>query len=194
MKEVLPVAKAADELHRAAFRLATERLRLRPIVPADWEVYRSLYTDPDTMHAIGEPLADDAVGRSFALCQRAWMRQPLRQAILAVTGTRDDVPIGMSGVFNFHNDPCRGACAEVGVMLVPSFRSSGLGPDALRAVIACAFRAFPLDAVISQCSLHNPRAERMVARIGFELPNAEPEPGPFAHRSWVLHRDRWTPA
>ncbi len=156
-------------------------------------MYRALYTDPDTMREVGDPLTGSAVEKSFATCLRAWTRQPLRRAMLAATHSSNDATIGLGGIFNFREDPTvDGACAEVGVMLVASARARGLGPEALRAVIACAFSNFSLDKVQCHVSTINTRSERMVARIGFEPVDARPDPGPFANRTWLLSRERFT--
>ncbi len=183
----------AGGIDRGAFHLATKRLRLRPVAPRDWPVYRALYTDPDTMREVGDPLTGSAVEKSFATCLRKWTREPLRRAILAVTDAREGGTIGVCGIFNFREGPTVGAaCAEVGVMLVAAERAKGIGDEALRAVIGCAFRNFPLDTVRCHVSTLNVRSESMVARIGFEPVDAPPDPGPFANRSWLLSRERFT--
>lgn len=187
--------ETAGSIDWSAFHLATPRLRLRPVAPRDWPVYRDLYTDPDTVREVGDPLTASAVEESFEICLRAWTRQPLRRAILAATHDSDDAAIGLGGIFNFRAEPTLGgACAEVGVMLVDFARARGLGPEALRAITACAFRNFPLDTVRCHVSTLNTRSERMVARIGFEQSDAQPDPGPFANRTWLLPRERFTQA
>lgn len=193
--DVSTVAEPIGVVDAHAFSVATERLRLRPLKQADWPIYRHLYTDPDTMRGVGDPLTGSAVEKSFAICLREWTRQPLRRVILAVTDTREGGTIGVCGIFNFREDSTVGsACAEVGVMLVAAAQACGLGPEALRAVIACAFGNFPLDTVSCHVSTLNARSERMISRIGFEPIDAQPDPGPFARRTWVLSRDRFTPA
>src|SRR5437868_13727384 len=45
--------------------ITSARLDLRPLAPPDVHLYTALYTDPDTMHFIGQPLTQRQAQRSF---------------------------------------------------------------------------------------------------------------------------------
>jgi len=170
----------------AAFAFETERLRLRPLEAGDEALFVGLYSDPETMRYIGEPLSPERAVRSFRKAVTSWSDDPLERAFLTVLDKISRRPLGICAIVQFEANMSR---AEVGIMLKSDASGRGYAREGLGALVRQAFGRLPVEEIWVQCSARNPVVERMVSSIGFTLCDATVDgDGSLAQRIWSVSR------
>ena len=148
--------------------LATDRLVLRPFVPADaaplfplaanpnvarftlWEAHR---TPEDTRMFVGEYAASryrEGIPEPYALVRR---------------GDTLDLPIGAAGCF-WVSQP--NYTMEVGYWVAEAFWGRGFAGEAVAAVVAHAFAAYEVERVQARVVAGNRASVRVLEKLGFQ--------------------------
>jgi RimJ/RimL family protein N-acetyltransferase len=168
----------------------TSRLHLRPIGECDQALYRQLYTDPELMRHIAEPMTADAATRSFdaARRQQSWSKQ---RWILVDRLSTVPTGIGILGLF-VDADTTDGASAEIGVMLREEWQCRGLAAEAIMAMAGRMFGAGALDRIWTRHAPGNPLARGLMEKLRFQP--MEPADAPPSQMRWALPRSRWLQA
>jgi RimJ/RimL family protein N-acetyltransferase len=161
----------------------TPRLHLRPISEADGDLYCQLYTDPNLMRHIAEPMLPDAAIRSF---QVACRQQSATRQRWIVCARNLAAGIGLVGLFVDKSDA---QIAEVGVMLLASGQGTGFGTEAMAGVIDRAFSMMSLRMVWIRQNADNAAVPGMMRKLGFE-PMPSPRVG-TDERYWQQDRNQW---
>lgn len=158
----------SDVLGGVAWPVRTERLTIRPAMPADsdevfgiryapgvsdWltyqvedvEVWREKFTDPDRLaRTLVYELADEPgriVGDLMVLLQSPWSQAEAR-------------------------DLARDRQAELGWVLDPSYAGRGLATEAVRGLIGACFEQLGLHRVTASCLAGNTASWRLMERVG----------------------------
>ncbi len=142
--------------------LATARLALRPLAPADEALYVALYTDPATLRHVLAPLAPAAARRGFAAAL-AGLGTGEGQRGFWVMQARDGRALGLIGL---HRDAP--GEAEVGVVLPPAWQGRGLATEAIAALADHAFGALALVRLHTRHDHDHALASGLMAGLGFE--------------------------
>ena len=145
--------------------LATERLRMRPYVPADVDTYLFIRSDPgmnrfiDPQLWITTPEAIQAKMDSLNSGSAAgtWISW-------ALTLADDDTMIGSLGIWGF--DWERGS-AELAYATMPAHQGRGYMSEALRKVLELAFGDLGLFTVMAHTHFENEPSRHMLQRLGF---------------------------
>lgn len=170
----------ADPEPRAdCLELRTARLRLRPYAPDDFErVFRELvldsavirfwddYADPALTEADKRTMAEHDLGswieEGIAAGYPTWVLEAADPAL-----GREGELIGVAGVFPPQN--AWGPEPELGCLLASRHHGRGLGPEALRAVIADAEGRLGIPSVVGIVDEPNAASIRLVEKCGFAL-------------------------
>ena len=136
--------------------IRTARLILRAPRQSDLAALHAVFSDPRAMQYWSHP-AHDAVAHT---------QQVLDGLIAshAITGleyvvVRDGAVIGKAGMWRL---------GEIGDDLHPDHWGSGIGTEAVGAVVAAAFARFPdLDRLIAEIDPRNAQSAALLARLGF---------------------------
>jgi len=136
--------------------LETERLRLRPFEPRDWQAVLAYLSLPDVRRFVPEwPETEDQT-REFVRVQAAESRA------LAIETKVDRQLVGHIG---FH--PWFGAQTyEIGWALAPEHQGQGYATEAGRAVLAYGFEALGLHRIIATCQPQNIPSVRVAEKLG----------------------------
>jgi RimJ/RimL family protein N-acetyltransferase len=142
--------------------IVTDRLKLRPIEPADVPVVSRLMTDPRVRTYLGGPVAPDELARRAEKCVGA-------STLFSVVRRSDEAVFGLV-VVDPDTDPdsSAGGDAEVSYQLLPEFWGHGYGRESVGAAIAWAFESItpapPVVIAITQEA--NRESRRLLAAIG----------------------------
>ncbi len=159
---------------------------MRRMCADDESLFCSLYTDPETMRFIGEPLAPERAARSFRKLLASGSQLPLERALMMLVEQATGSTLGICGITGFAADMSR---AEVGIVLKSDARANGYAREGLGGLVRKTFSVFPLNDIWVQCSAMNPVVERMVGSVGFLLCESDPiAPGPLLQRRWSISR------
>lgn len=162
----------------------TDRLRIRPLVADDEELYCGLYTDPRLMRHIGPVLEDGHVRRSFRAAIAASTRQSPCHIYFGLRREGDDAAIGICALRDI--DPT--GHAEIGLMLYREAQATGLAREALDGVITWAFSTLLLDRIYGRTDPSNHAACRLARRAGFSLVGGDVGGTAPSPRLFVRHR------
>ena len=178
----------------AVFPAETARLRLRLLRASDQAFYCSLYKDADTMRHIGPPLDTEHAARCFRAARStsrraALQRQPLRVVTFVMIENATRAPIGIGSLQLGGAQHCE---AEAGIILHRAARARGYAREALAALVARVFAAWPVDRIWAQHSVHHSLAGRVIGSVGFARGvTTEGGSGRAAMQVWTLDRASW---
>ncbi|MEO6065309.1 MAG: GNAT family N-acetyltransferase [Lysobacterales bacterium] len=150
----------------AALEFETARLRARRLCADDEPLFCSLYTDPDTMRFIGEPLSIACAARRFREVLALMRVDPPEQWFCALVDHKSNLELGLCGVARI--DRMRGR-AELGVILQKSARRRGLGREAWAGLVEATLGSLSIREVWAQYAPGHEAFDRIAAGLGFEL-------------------------
>lgn len=148
--------------------LRTPRLRLLPIT---FEVADATINDPSRLRSlIGCDISEAWPNDDFADAL-PFIRADLHKDTSFATWTRtivhrnDNVLIGDAG---FKSLPDDNGSVEIGYGVVPEYRNQGFAEEAVRALIAWAFRDQGVREIVAECRDDNVPSRRVLEKIGME--------------------------
>ena len=155
--------------------LITERLVLRPWVPADRVPFAALNADPEVMAYIGEPLSRQESDAMVDRIEAHFAKRGFGFWAVEVTGGAPF--IGMIGLavprFEAHFTPC----VEIGWRLARKHQGHGYATEGARAALAYGFETLGLDEIVAWTARGNLRSRALMERLGMGYDPADD----FAH-------------
>jgi RimJ/RimL family protein N-acetyltransferase len=147
------------------FSLETERLRLRPFAPGDFEALLAMQSRPDVARWLyGEARDADAVRAALeAKLGRAAISADGEGLSFAVVLERTGELIGDCSVFTVSGQHRQG---EIGFIFHPDHHGHGYAAEAARALLAFAFGECRFHRVIGRLEARNSASARVLERIG----------------------------
>jgi RimJ/RimL family protein N-acetyltransferase len=154
--------------------IETPRLRLRPLEPADADIYARWHADEVLMEHMGrDPLDRAESDEAFSRHLRHWNHHGF--GLMMVEEKETGLVVGRSGV-HYHrvwpHEP------EVGWLIDVAWQGRGFATEAGAACIGWAFERLECLRVVSICTPANLASRRVMEKLGFtlvaELPDALP--------------------
>jgi RimJ/RimL family protein N-acetyltransferase len=143
--------------------LTTKRLRLLPLAASDFDLFRDLFCDADTMRHVDAPMARRDVRANF----RATLQEIGRAGgpcFFRIESRRTRRALGVCALQRLD---ARARRIEVGIVMLAAARGRGYAAESVRAVTAFAFGSLPIDTVWVQYRAANAAAARLFAGLGF---------------------------
>ncbi|MFA5990033.1 MAG: GNAT family protein [Sphingomonas sp.] len=142
--------------------IATERLRLRPLVSADADALHDIYSDAEAMawwsHGPHETFAQTQAKVAESLVADGWRGW-------AITLIGDDRAIGTLGA----HEKRQGAVVEIGYSLARARWGAGLATEALTALLDYLFEIDRARRVYADTDPDNIRSNAVLRKLGFTL-------------------------
>jgi len=145
--------------------LATDRLLLREIVPADAPVLFAIHGDSDAMRWFGtDPLIDLQQAEKLVETFASWRQMPNPGTRWGIQRAGDDQLVGTCGLFKWN----RGwkSCI-IGYELARSAWGAGFMAEALSAALAWGFEHMELNRVEAQVHPQNAASLKLLRTLGF---------------------------
>ncbi len=159
-------------------RIETARLIIRPLDPADAPALQRIGGQPEVarmLGTVGSPWTLDAVLAWIEVAR--WRDRPGYRLAVCL---RNGLLIGQAGL--------GGTPVSCGYFIDPDHAGQGHATEAVRAVLADAFRRFDLPEVCADHFADNPASGRVLEKLGFERTRtgmggslARLEPAPNVH-------------
>jgi RimJ/RimL family protein N-acetyltransferase len=145
-------------------KLATPRLRLRPLARTDAEALLAIHADPEAMrYTTIEPWS--SVDRAYALVEHFLKTMPAGDHLcLGIVPAGEAAVIGTCTLFDFYTTSRR---AEVGFVLGRSAWRKGYMTEALSALLDYGFFSLNLNRVEADTDPRNLAAAVLLQRLGF---------------------------
>lgn len=169
-------------------RLDTERLILRPPLPADFEPWAGLLADEEAARHIGGVRERAEAWRALLTMAGSWSIQGF--GMFSVVERASGDWIGRVGPWR----PLGWPGPEVGWALVPSRWGRGLAREAATAAIDWAFDALGWDEVVHVIAPGNAASRRLAGRLGSSNRGPARLPAPHAGERadlWGQTRAEW---
>jgi aminoglycoside 6'-N-acetyltransferase len=158
------------------------RTTLRPAGPADLDLLAGWLADPGVYeHWGGAPLDRDTVAKQFI------ERDPGVVVFIVEVGAD---PIGFIQYWHTDDDPTADT-GGIDMVLLPSARGQGLGPEAARALVDYLIRERDWRRVTVDPALNNPAAIRAWARAGFVADHEAPDHPDGPALIMAIEADSW---
>jgi RimJ/RimL family protein N-acetyltransferase len=168
--------------------IETANLRLRTLRKGDKATFCGLYTDPGTMRFIAPPMTCEEARLCFEATLEATQLDAGPRFFVIV----DKQGSGVIGLCSTQTVQPRARRVEAGMMLKAAACGRGIGSEVLAALIDTAFEALPIDTVWVQYRPANSAAKRLVAGLGFSLPNGvRPRAARRGHYIGFMQRSAW---
>lgn len=147
-------------------RLATQRLRLRPLSVDDAAFVLRLVNEPDFLEHIGDKGVRDLAGARRFLRQGPWMHQELAgHGMLAVELGEGGEPVGVCGLL--HRPELD--LSDVGFAFLAAHRGRGFATEAAREVMRFGREELGLERVHGLASPANRASIRVLEKLGLRL-------------------------
>lgn len=157
---------------------ATSRFLVRAPAIGDADLYGSLYTDPGTMQHVAAPWSPAQAAANFARVLSACTEPDFRYR-LWVVATHANESIGVIALTG------SAARAELGMMVLPAWRSLGVAKEVVPSVTRYAFDVLGVARVAAKHVLANGAGAQVMLALGFS-----PEPGGEAGwQGWYQDRE-----
>jgi RimJ/RimL family protein N-acetyltransferase len=169
--------------------IETERLRLRPLAPADLEAIHGLWTDPGVRRYLWD---DEVIPRARAAEVIAASEELFRQHDLGWWALRERGAgelVGFCGL-RFVDET---GDVEIGFGLAPSLWNRGLATEAARACLRYAFTEKNLPRVLGITDAANSASARVLEKLGMTFDRRAPHHGPDT-LFYSLAREDFRPA
>lgn len=161
-------------------------LSLRLMDASDRDLWVSLYTDPETMRWISEPLSVERANRSFEVALRMNLEAVVRRRFFVATGPGSGAEVGLAG-YSVET----AEVASIGVMVHPCSRGRGVGRAVLALALHRAMSDTRVDRISVDCAHENVAAVRMVESLGFRLDHASPRQDGSSRGIFSILRTNW---
>lgn len=159
------------------------RTSLRPVDPADLDLLIGWLTDPGVYGFWGgKPLARQTIIDEF-------INGPDAGAHVFIVESGEQ-PIGFIQYWHTNDDPTQDS-GGIDMVLLPSARGQGLGPDAARALVDYLIRTLGWRQVTVDPDLTNPAAIRAWARAGFVADHEAPDHPDGPALIMVIDAETW---
>ena len=148
---------------------STARFQLRTPTQEDADLYARLYTDAGTMQHVAPPWSQAHAATTFANVLAACAEPRFRYRVWVVA-THGGESVGVIALIG---DAMR---AELGMMVLPAWRSCGAAQEVVPSVTAYAFDILGVSTVAARHVVANRAGARVMQALGFH-PETDAEPG-----------------
>ncbi|MDX1281290.1 GNAT family N-acetyltransferase [Shewanella colwelliana] len=146
--------------------LYTDRLKIRSLQRADWQVFLSIHQDPELNQFIRRPDSVEAIGDKFEARLLPWLFDSGDWLTLTIEEIDTGNIIGFTGLYASNVDLGH---AEVGYMLSQAGQGQGYATESLAAVIDWASLSHQVHKFIGLCATENRASVRVLEKCGFQL-------------------------
>ncbi len=142
--------------------IVTPRLVLREITEHDLREHARLFSDPDVVRYLYDPVMSAGELRAH-LTRRLWRGVAAEGAWCNLAVEHDGVYVGEVGLGTISTQH---RCFEVGYVFLPEFHGLGFATEATRAMIDVAFRDLGAHRVIARLDARNSPSRHVLERLG----------------------------
>ena len=146
--------------------LYTERLRIRPLVEADWVHFLEINLDVDINRYVRHPESVAQIREKFDGRLKNWFYASGDWLTLVIEEISTNEFVGFTGL---HCDDVSVNRAEVGYLLAHSAQGKGYGTESLAAVVDWASLQFQVHKFVGHCAADNIGSRRVLEKCGFKL-------------------------
>ncbi|MBL0388567.1 GNAT family N-acetyltransferase [Tumebacillus sp. ITR2] len=154
------------------FDIASERLTYAKLVPSDWELIRSIYTNPKLLQHISTLQSEAAIRNNFEKELAPW---DITSPHWLTWTIREKASNQQVGVICIHTHNGEKRTAEVGFILLETSAGKGYATEALKRVMKFAVDTFRFEKFMAVCSEEHIASQRVLEKVGMTLDELVPD-------------------
>ncbi|MGF1720785.1 GNAT family N-acetyltransferase [Vibrio kyushuensis] len=152
-----------------SIKISSQRLDMVSITEDDWELFRSLHTDPAVISLCFDEPSTEELSERFRSRLPHWSTKSSHWLCLTIALRETGEQVGITGL-KFNN-----GVAEVGYLLLPQFYGFGFATESLMAVLNWASNTHGIFAYNAVVTEGNFSSERVLLKCGFRLKEVIPD-------------------
>ncbi|GAA2846462.1 N-acetyltransferase [Actinoplanes cyaneus] len=150
---------------RPSYPITTERLRLRPLTPADAEALLAYRSRPDVCRYVPfEPMTPEVIADRLATYWAATALTDEGQSLTLGVEVAQTGRLAGDVTLFWHSRQHRGG--EIGYVMNPGFAGQGYATEAARAMLRLGFETLGLHRIIGRIDERNEPSARVLRRLG----------------------------
>ncbi|MGV3138745.1 GNAT family N-acetyltransferase [Brevibacillus agri] len=153
-------------------QLFSAHLTLSKLAPTDWELIRSIYSNPALMQHIGAAMSEEEIRHNFekelapwSLDSTHWLTWIIREAAISID-------VGLMSLCTRRREPLT---AEAGFIIVEAHKGKGYATEALQLVFDFAASTYGFKVFTAVCSEEHAASRRVLEKAGMKLDKIVPE-------------------
>lgn len=154
------------------YDMASERLTFTKLVESDWELFRSIYTDPKLMQHIRTMMSEEAIRNTFEKELPPWSIESSHWLTWIIRESESGKQVGLISICT--RDRAMHV-AEVGFILLEDSQGKGYATEAVGRVIKFSADTFAFEKFIAVCSEEHIASRRVLEKVGMKLDKIESE-------------------
>ncbi|MET3288605.1 UNVERIFIED_CONTAM: RimJ/RimL family protein N-acetyltransferase [Brevibacillus sp. OAP136] len=153
-------------------QIQSERLTFTKLAEQDWELVRSIFTNPTLMKHIGATMTEEAIRLNFkkelapwSLASTHWLTWIIRE-----TATGNDV-----GLISICTRNRENLTAEVGFIFQEAYKGKGYATEAVKHIIDFSVDTYGFRKFTAVCSEEHVASRRVLEKVGMKLDEIVPD-------------------
>lgn len=148
------------------------RLTLTKLAMHDWELFRSIYSNPSLMKHIGAAMSEEAIRRNFDKELALWDLDSTHWLTWIIHETTSGNDVGLISICTRDREKLT---AEVGFILLESSSGKGYATEAIQLVIDFAVDTYGFRKFTAVCSEEHAASRRVLEKAGMTLNEIVPD-------------------
>lgn len=153
-------------------QIRSARLTLTKLALADWELIRSIYSNPTLMKHIGAVKSDEEIRRNFEKELAPWSLESTHWLTWIIHETASGNDVGLISIYTRNREKLT---AEVGFIILEACKGKGYATEAIRLIIDFAMDTFGFKKFTAVCSEEHAASRRVLEKAGMNLDEIVPE-------------------
>ena len=154
------------------YDITSERLTFTKLAESDWELFKSIYTNPKLMEHIRTMQSEDAIRKTFDKELNPWSAAATHWLTWII---REKASGKEAGLISICSRDGAILTAEVGFILLENAQGKGYATEALQHVIKVAMERFNFEKFIAVCSEEHQASRRVLEKAGMTLDKMIPD-------------------
>ncbi|MGC5325416.1 GNAT family N-acetyltransferase [Brevibacillus sp. SYSU BS000544] len=152
--------------------ILSPRLTLTKLASSDWELIRSIYTNPTLMKHIGTTMSDEAIRLNFDKELAPWSLESTHWLTWIIRETPSGNEVGLISICTRNRE---NLTAEIGFIIREAYKGKGYATEVIKLVIDYAVDTFGFKKFTAVCSEEHIASRRVLEKAGMTLDKIVPE-------------------
>ncbi|HZG15544.1 MAG TPA: GNAT family N-acetyltransferase [Candidatus Bathyarchaeia archaeon] len=153
-------------------QIRSRRLLFTKLALHDWELIRSIYTNPSLMSHIGNVRSDEEIRSNFEKELAPWNLESSHWLTWIIRETDSGNDVGLISICTRNREKLT---AEVGFIILEDHKGKGYATEAIKTIIDFAVDTYAFKKITAVCSEEHVASRRVLEKAGMNLDEIVPE-------------------
>ncbi|QRG70270.1 GNAT family N-acetyltransferase [Brevibacillus choshinensis] len=153
-------------------QILSARLTFTKVTLDDWELIRSVYSNPTLMKHIGSTMSDEDIRKNFEKELAPWSMESTHWLTWIIREASTGTEVGLISICTRNREK---PTAEVGFILQEAYTGKGYATEAIKAILDFAADTFGFQKFTAVCSEEHIASRRVLEKAGMNLDEIVPD-------------------